>query len=94
MSESVNEESRLDQLEAKVAEIAKQLQVLTNVVTSLTMPRIVDNRDLCNRNERTIGKPSRIKPTPSEIALIRNRQFSNLGKPLSKMFEKLKMQEE
>ena len=73
-------ESRLDQLEAKVAEFAKQLQVLTNVVTSLTVPRIVDNRDLCNQDERTIRESSRIKSIPSEIAPIRNRQFSNLGK--------------
>ena len=78
MSKSVNEESRLDQLEAKVAEIAKQLQVLTNVVTSLTVPRIVDNRDLCNRNEMTIRESSRIKTIPSEIAPIRNGQLPQL----------------
>ena len=64
MSESVNEESRLDQLEAKVAEMMEQLQVLTNIVTSLTVPSIANNRDLCNRNEKTIGESSRIKTIP------------------------------
>ena len=34
MSKSTNGESRLDQLEAKVAEIMKQLQVLIDVVAS------------------------------------------------------------
>ena len=81
-------------IEAKVAEMMEQLQVLTNFVTSLTVPRIANDRDLCNQNERTIGESSRIKTIPLEITPIRNRQFSNLGKPLSKVFEKLKMQGE
>ena len=91
MSESANEESRLDRLEVKVAKIAEQLLVLTNLVARLTVPCVANNRNLCNQNGRTVGEPSRTKPTPSEIAPIKNRQFSNLGKPLSKVFEKLKM---
>ena len=75
MSKSTNGESRLDRLEAKVAEIMKQLQVLIDVVASWTVPHIADDRSFCNQNERIIGEPSRIKHSSSEIAPVRNRQF-------------------
>ena len=70
MSKSTNRESRLDRLEAKVAEIMKQLQVLIDVVASWTVPHIADDRSFCNQNERTIGDPSRTEPTSSEIAHV------------------------
>ena len=54
MSESVNEESRLDRLEAKVAEIMKQLQVLNNDVTSLSVPCIASNRDFTTRMKESL----------------------------------------
>ena len=91
MSKSVNEEYHLDRLEAKVAEIAKQLQVLIDVVASWTVPHIADDRSFSNQNERIIGEPSRIKHTSSEN---QKQTISNLGKPLSEVFEKLKIQEE
>ena len=75
MSKSTNGEFRLDRLEAKVAEIMNQLQVLIDIVASWTVPHIADDRNLCNQNERIIGEPSRIKQTSSEIAPVRNRQF-------------------
>ena len=75
MSKSTNGESRLDRLEAKVAEIMKQLQVLIDVVASWTVPHTADDRSFCNQNERIIGEPSRIKHTSSEITPVRNRQF-------------------
>ena len=65
MSKSTNGESRLDRLEAKVAEIMKQLQVLIDVVASWTVPHIADDSSFYNQNEWIIGKPSRIKHTSS-----------------------------
>ena len=48
MSKSANEESRLDRLEAKVAEITEQLQVLTNAMAGLTVSCIANDRSLSN----------------------------------------------
>ena len=58
------------------------------------MPHIADDRSFCNQNERIIGEPSRIKRTSSEIAPCKKQTISNLSKPLSEVFEKLKIQEE
>ena len=51
-----------------------------------------ENRKFYGQNMRTFGGPSETKPTAAEVAAIRNRQFSNLGRPLSKVFEKLQGQ--
>ena len=49
-----------------------------------------ENRKFYGQTRRTIGGPSETKPPTAEIAAVRNRQFSHLGKPLSKVLENLK----
>ena len=48
-----------------------------------------ENRKFYNLNWRTIGGSSGSKPVTAEVAAIKNRRFSNLGRPLSKVLEKL-----
>ena len=55
MNESANEGSRLDQLETNVTGIIEILQVLTNVMASLAILCIADNREMNNQNEKIIG---------------------------------------
>ena len=51
-----------------------------------------ENRKFYGQNMRNIGGPSGTMPATAEVTAIKNRRFSNLGKPLSKVFEKLKAQ--
>ena len=51
-----------------------------------------ENRKFYGLNRRPIGGTSGAKPVSAEVAAIRNRQFSNLRRPLSKVLEKLKRQ--
>ena len=92
MNESANEGSHLDQLETKVAGIIEILQVLTNVVASLTVLCIADNREMNNQNGKIIGEPSETKPTSLEVAPVRNRRSSKLGRPLLEVFRELEKQ--
>ena len=48
-----------------------------------------ENRKFYSLNKRAVGGPSGTKPVTTEVAAIKNRRFSNLGKPLSKVLEKL-----
>ena len=92
MNESANEGSRLDQLETKVTGIIEILQVLTNVMASLTVLCIADNREMNNQNGKIIGEPSETKPTSPEVAPVRNRRFSKLSRPLLEVFRELEKQ--
>ena len=51
-----------------------------------------ENRKFYGHNRKNFGGPSKTKPATAEIATVKGRRFSNLGRPLSKVFEKLKMQ--
>ena len=51
----------------------------------------VENRKFYGQNRRTFGGPSETKPATAEVATVKNKRFSNLGRPLSNVFEKLKM---
>ena len=51
-----------------------------------------ENKTFYGLNRRPIGGTSGTKPTAAEIAAIRNRRFSNLGRPLSRVLERLKRQ--
>ena len=91
MSKSVNDESRLDRLEIKVAEIVEQLQAWTNVVASLAVHHVTSDKDSCDHSKKTIEEPSRTKTTSSEVIPARGRRFSKFGRPLSEVFKELKM---
>ena len=52
----------------------------------------VENRKFFGLNRRLVGGMSGTKPVSVEVAAVRNQRFSNLGRPLSKIFEKLKRQ--
>ena len=52
----------------------------------------VENRMFYGLNRRPIMGTSGTKPVAAEIATIRNRHFPNLGRPLSKVLERLKRQ--
>ena len=41
---------------------------------------------------RTVGGSSSVKHVSTEVAAIKNMHFSNLGRPLSKVLEKLTRQ--
>ena len=51
-----------------------------------------ENRKFFGLNRRPVGGMSGTKPVSAEVAAVRNWRFSNLGRPLSKIFEKLKRQ--
>ena len=51
-----------------------------------------ENQKFYSQTRRPTGGPSGTKVSPVEVAAIRNKRFSNLGRPLSKVFEKLKKQ--
>ena len=51
-----------------------------------------ENRKFYGQNRKTFGGHSVTKPTTAEVATVRNRRFSNLGRPMSKVLEKLKGQ--
>ena len=51
-----------------------------------------ENRKFYGQNRKTFGGHSETKPTTAEVATVRNRRFSNLGRPMSKVLEKLKGQ--
>ena len=48
------------------------------------------SRKYYGQARRPTKGPYGTKVSPTEVATIRNRRFSNLEKPLSKVFEKLK----
>ena len=52
----------------------------------------VENRKFYGQNRRIFGGLSETKPATAEVATVKNRRFSNLGRPLSNVFEKLKIQ--
>ena len=49
-----------------------------------------ESRKYYGQARRPTGVPSGTKVNPAEVAAIRNRRFSDLGRPLSKVFEKLR----
>ena len=51
-----------------------------------------ENRKFYSQNKRIFGGSSGTKPATAEIAAIKDRRFSNLGRPLSKVLEKLTKQ--
>ena len=51
-----------------------------------------ESRKYYGQARRPTGGPSGTKVSPAEVAAIRNRRFSDLGRPLSKVFEKLRKQ--
>lgn len=73
------DDSRLYQLEARVREIVKHLRTLTNTVSDLIKME--------GANEEESSKHAKIKTN-----FVQKRHFSNLGKPLSKVFEELREQ--
>ena len=48
-----------------------------------------ENKKFYNLNRRAVGGSSGTKPITAEVTAIKNRRFSNLGRPLSKVLEKL-----
>ena len=42
------------------------------------------------QNKKTFGGYSETKPTTTEVDAVENRRFSNLGRPMSNVLEKLK----
>ena len=51
-----------------------------------------ESRKYYGQARRSTGGPSGTKVSPADVAAIRNRRFFDLGRPLSKVFEKLRKQ--
>ena len=51
-----------------------------------------ENRKFCGQNRKSAEGSSGMKSGAAEIIAIRDRRFSDLGRPLSRVFEKLQKQ--
>ena len=81
--------------------IYNKLRRMTSMITDFRQLREIvmdieeeeaESQKYYSQARRPARGPSGTKVGPAEVAAIRNRRFSDLGRPLSKVFEKLRKQ--